>query len=143
MEHVAIMKKSWGLTEKILTGQKKIESRWYKAKVAPWDRIKTGDAVYFKDSGEPVTIKATVENVIQFEGLNPTRVKEILAKYGDLDGIDKKDIPSYFELFKNKNFCMLIFLKNPKEIEPFQIDKKGYGMMSAWMCVEDIGRVKI
>lgn len=30
MEHVAIMRKSWGLTDKILSGQKKIESRWYK-----------------------------------------------------------------------------------------------------------------
>lgn len=27
MEHLAIMRKSWGLTDKILNGQKKIESR--------------------------------------------------------------------------------------------------------------------
>jgi len=27
MEHIAIMKKSWELTDKILNGQKKIESR--------------------------------------------------------------------------------------------------------------------
>ena len=48
MEHVAIMKKSWGLTEKILTGAKKIESRWYKNKHTPWNRIKSGEIVYFK-----------------------------------------------------------------------------------------------
>lgn len=30
MEHVAIMKKSWGLTRKILSGEKTIESRWYR-----------------------------------------------------------------------------------------------------------------
>ena len=40
MEHVAIMKKSWGFIEKILGGQKTIESRWYSLKSKPWDNIK-------------------------------------------------------------------------------------------------------
>ena len=74
MEHVAIMRKSWGLTQKILSGKKKIESRWYKVKYAPWDRIKFGEIVYFKDSGEPVTIKTEVEKVIQFSDLTPIGV---------------------------------------------------------------------
>ncbi|MDO8559127.1 MAG: hypothetical protein Q7R84_02240 [bacterium] len=44
MEHLAIMKKSWGLTEKILSGQKKIESRWYLSKRSPWDTIEVWGA---------------------------------------------------------------------------------------------------
>ena len=56
MQHLAIMKKSWNLTDKILTGKKKIESRWYKNKYKPWNKIKTEDVVYFKDSGIPVKI---------------------------------------------------------------------------------------
>ncbi len=87
MEHVAIMRKSWGLTEKILTGQKKIESRWYSVKYKPWNSIKKGEAVYFKDSGEPVRIKAEVSKVIQFADLTPKRVREILDEYGKDDGI--------------------------------------------------------
>ena len=43
MEHLAIMKKSWNLTQKILTGERKIESRWYKNKHTPWNKIKSGD----------------------------------------------------------------------------------------------------
>lgn len=66
MEHLAIMKKSWKLTEKILSGEKKIESRWYKSKRVPFGRISAGETVYFKDGGEPVTIKAEVEKVLQF-----------------------------------------------------------------------------
>ena len=66
MEHLAIMRKSWGLTDKILTGQKKIESRWYSVKYKPWDSIKEGETVYFKDSGGPVRIKAEVARVMQF-----------------------------------------------------------------------------
>ncbi len=40
MDHVAVMKKSWGLVPKILAGEKICESRWYKSKRPPWDIIK-------------------------------------------------------------------------------------------------------
>src|SRR3989344_3255413 len=96
MDHVAIMRKSWGLTQKILTGQKKIESRWYKSKHSPWGRIKKGDAVYFKNSGEPVSIKAKVRKIISFSGLTPRKVKEILDEYGKDDGIEKNKMPEFF-----------------------------------------------
>ena len=142
MEHVAIMRKSWDLTQKILSGQKKIESRWYKVKYAPWNRIKSGEIVYFKDSGEPVTIKAEVDKVIQFSDLTPDKVKEILYQYGQADGLGIDKIPKFFEMFKDKKYCMLIFLKNPQEIEPFEIDKSGFGAMSAWISVEDVNRIK-
>ncbi|MBU3923352.1 MAG: ASCH domain-containing protein [Nanoarchaeota archaeon] len=142
MEHLAIMRKSWGLTQKILSGQKKIESRWYHMKCAPWDRIKSGEVVYFKDSGEPVTIRAEVDKVIQFSDLTPKKVGDILDEYGEDDGLDADKVPEFFEMFKDKKYCMLIFLKNVGKIEPFEIDKSGFGMMSAWICVDDIGRIK-
>lgn len=143
MHHIAIMKKSWGLTEKILGGEKKIESRWYKNKVRPWGKIKKGDVVYFKNSGEPVKIKADVGEVLQFENLTPKSVKNILNKYAKDDGIEKNKIQEFFELFKHKNYCMLIFLKNPIEIKPFDIDKTGFGAMAAWISVDDINQIKI
>ena len=142
MDHIAIMKKSWRLTQKILSGQKKIESRWYKSKCAPWGKIGKGDTVYFKDSGEPVSIKTEVEKVISFSDLTPERVSQILDEYGNDDGIGKDKIKEFFELFKNKNYCLLIFLKNPKQIEPFEIDKTGFGMMSAWLSVGNIDKIR-
>ncbi len=87
------MRKSWELTQKILSGQKKIESRWYSVKYKPWGRIKENDIVYFKDSGEPVRIKAEVSKVMQFADLSPKKVKEILEKYGDDDRLEKDKIP--------------------------------------------------
>src|SRR3972149_2883842 len=105
MDHVAIMKKSWGLTQKILSGEKKIESRWYKSKYRPWGKIKKGDIIYFKDSGEPVLMRAMVEKVISFSDLTPKKVRLILDKYGSIDGIEKNKIPKFFELFEDKNYC--------------------------------------
>jgi len=106
------------------------------------DKIKSGEIVYFKDSGEPVTIKTAVEKVIQFSDLTPEKVKEILYQYGQADGLGIDKIPEFFEMFKNKKYCMLIFLKNPQKIEPFEIDKSGFGAMSAWISVSDINRIK-
>ncbi|MCP6718197.1 MAG: hypothetical protein KJI70_01440 [Patescibacteria group bacterium] len=143
MDHLAIMKKSWGLLPKILTGEKTIESRWYKTKYRPWDNIQTRDVVYFKDSGKLVSVKTEVRKVIQFSNLIPEKVKEILEKYGENDGLGIDDIPRFFEMFKNKKYCILVFLKNPKKIKPFRINKKGYGTMSAWIVVNDISQIKI
>lgn len=142
MEHVAIMKKSWGLTDKILDGRKKIESRWYLAKCRPWDRIKKEEAVYFKDSGCPVKIKARVEKILQFADLTPGRVREILDEYGKDDGLVPEKLFEFYKRFKDKKYCILVFLKNPRRVKPFNIDKKGLGLMSAWLTVDDIARIK-
>lgn len=142
MDHLAIMRRSWKLTPKILSGKKKIESRWYEIKYSPWDKIKSGDVVYFQDSGEPVTVKAEVDVVQQFSNLTAERVKEILERYGKDDGIEKEKIPEFFDRFKDKKYCMLIFLKNPQLIKPFRIDKTGFGMMSAWISIENINDIK-
>ncbi|HUS49007.1 MAG TPA: ASCH domain-containing protein [Candidatus Paceibacterota bacterium] len=141
MEHLAIMKKSWKLTEKILSGKKKIESRWYKSKYPPWDNIHPGEKIYFKNSGEEVVLKAEVERVLQFSNLTPKKVKEILHKYGNEIGIEIEEIPKFLEAFKSKNYCILIFIKNPQKIEPFKITKKGYGIMSAWITLENINKI--
>lgn len=142
MEHIAIMRKSWGLTQKILSGQKKIESRWYSVKCKPWGIIKKGETVYFKDSGESVKIRAEVNKVMQFADLTPKRVKRILNKYGNDDGLKKEKTSEFFRRFKDKKYCLLIFLKNPVEIKPFKIDKTGFGVMSAWITVNDVSRIK-
>lgn len=142
MDHIAIMKKSWKMIPKILQGAKVIESRWYYNKSMPWDKIKTGDTIYFKNSGEPVTIKAKVTKVLQFTDLDLSKITEILIKYGKKDGIDKNDIPKYIQLFKDKNYCILVFIKNPQRVLPFQIIKQGYGAMAAWISIDNICRIK-
>lgn len=142
MDHVAIMRKSWGLLPKILAGEKIIESRWCKNKAVPWGRINPGETVYFKNSGEKVSVKATVEKVLKFENLEPNKIKDILNKYGVGIGIKIEDAEKYFELFKDKKYCLLIYLNNACEIEPFEINKTGFGAMAAWMCVENIKKIK-
>ena len=124
MDHVAIMSKRFGdLIAKIFSGEKKIESRWSINKIAPWGRVKRGDAVYFKNSGGPVIAMASVSKVLQFENLNHIKVREILNKWPLVD----------YEWAKNKSYCVLIWLKNPKKVRPFKINKSGFGSAAAWL----------
>jgi hypothetical protein len=143
MDHIAIMKKGWLLIPKIQNGTKIIESRWYLNRSAPWGKINSDDTIYFKNSGEPVTLSAKVDKVLSFENLNPKKVEELLHKYGQEDGIEEKDIPIFYERFKDKKYCLLIYLKEVREVQPFTIDKTGFGSMSAWMCVEDINLLQL
>lgn len=142
MDHVAIMKKSWGLLPRILSGQKTIESRWYQSRRLPWGKIAANDVVYFKNSGNPVTVKAVVENVLSFSGLTPEKIKNILNEYAQDIGIEKNKERQFFALCKDKKYCLLIFLKNPERVQPFEIDKTGFGMMSPWLTIENIDKIK-
>lgn len=136
------MKKSWGLTEKILTGEKTVESRWYKSKYAPWNRINSGDTIYFKDSGKAVAVKARVMKVLQFDNLNPKKTEQILVKYGKADLGASHIMPEIREYVSGKNYCILVFFDNVEKIEPFDIDKTGFGAMSAWITVDNINQLK-
>ena len=134
------MKRSRKLITKILSGEKTIESRWYVNRICPWDRINVGDTVYFKDSGELVTAKANVSKALQFKNLSPGSVKDILKTYGK--GIGMEPSEKNIKWCATKNYCILIFLEGVHEIEPFAIDKTGFGLMSAWIMVDDVNKIK-
>ena len=142
MEHIAIMKKAWGFTRKILSGEKTVESRWYMSRRLPWGRIRQGDAVYFKDSGEPVSVVARVAKVIQFSDLTPRKVGEIVERYGREAGMGKGDLQKFSGEFKNKRYCILVFLRDAHGVEPFRVDKSGFGLMSAWMTLNDVNAIR-
>lgn len=143
MVHVAIMKTSWQLLPKILSGEKIVESRWYKNRHAPWGRINPGDTLYFKDSGKPVTVKSNVTKVEQIEIQNNSQALIIMQKYALADlGTTKlsSDIRNYIT---DKKYAIFVHFNRAKKIDPFEIDKSGFGMQSAWICVEDVVRIKI
>lgn len=143
MHHLAIMKKSWGLLPKILSGQKTVESRWFKTKHTPWNQVRVGDTLWFKNTGEPVTVKAKVARVLQFEGLNKEKTKQILSQYGESDlGLNGPVPPEIKTYFENKNYCLLVFFDSVQPVKPFNINKKGFGAMAAWICVNDINTIK-
>lgn len=142
MDHVAIMDKKFGFIPKILNGQKSIESRWYIRQSCPWDKIREKDTVYFKNSGESISTKAPVSKVLQFMDLTPNKVNDLLIRFGENIGLTSSQLPSFESQVRHKKYVILVFLEKPELIEPFNIDKTGFGAMSAWICVEDINNIR-
>ena len=136
------MNSKLALIPDILSKKKKIESRWYVTKRTPWNKIAEGDTVYFKDSGKKVTARAEVERVLQYE-LTPIIIEEIIGGYGNEGGINLKNKDSKNEFYATKKYCVLVFLKNPCNIEPFDINKKGFGSGCAWITTEKIEGIKV
>ncbi len=141
MDHVAIMRKSWGLIPKILSGEKAIESRWYRTKRTPWDKVTTGDYIYFKNAGEPVTARATAAEILQFNINSITDIKNIVSKYGKEICLVNSEPTTWGGLPK---YCILIKLATPMIVtSPFDIDKSGFGIGAAWLTVPNINKIKI
>ena len=138
MHHLAILAKPRKLLAKIISGEKTIESRWYQHQKTPYNSISKDDTMYFKDSGEPVTVKATVAAVQFFANLDEQKIKTILQQYGDRICLPVSHAPELV----GKKYCTLIFLKEVIEIDPFHIDKSGFGLMAAWITVENIEEIK-
>ncbi len=112
MEHLAIMKK--GYIEKILSGEKKIESRFSINKITPFNKISLGDIVYMQETGKEVTAMFEVEKVLFFENLTENVVEKIYNRYG-------KDIcaeQEFWNLKKNSKYAALIYIKAPRNIVP-------------------------
>ena len=149
MDHIAILRKSNikkgdDLLGDILDGTKTIESRWYINRIAPWNKIKSGESVYFKESGQPITAKAKVSKVLQFENLNNESMKEIIDKYGNkiAPNTSKETFYEWITTHENKRYCILVFLSDVEKITPFNINKSGFGNSCAWMVLEDIEGIR-
>ncbi|QQG43120.1 MAG: hypothetical protein HYW45_02865 [Candidatus Daviesbacteria bacterium] len=85
--HLAIFSKDVG--EKILTGQKTMESRFSQSKNAPFQQISTGDLVYIKPSGKEIIGEFRVNKVIFFDGLTPQDLLDIEKRYGAELAVDQ------------------------------------------------------
>lgn len=143
MDHVAILNKKLPWLERIKYGEKTVESRWYQHKKAPWNNISIGDRVFFKNSGEAVTLMARVCKVRFCEGLNPNATEDLVKKHVVDLGLRTHEVEAFLHSVECKRFCILITLTDVIEIDPFAISKKGFGSMSAWITVADINQIKL
>ncbi len=140
MQHLAILDKKRKLLAKIISGEKTIESRWYKSKINPWDKIKAGETVYFKESGDPVSVRATVQEVMQFY-MPKANVTELIKKYGKEICFSNPE-SQVVEWCGQRKYAILIRLKEVQKIEPFAINKKGFGLMAAWISLPEIEAIR-
>lgn len=137
MDHLAIMKPSLRLIAKILTGEKYIESRWYKHRRAPWGKVCVGDRIFFKDAGKGVTATARVSKVVQLQVNSQEEALKYAKTYQKGICLSSEAI-SNTQWLIGKKFIILLYLSDAKSITPFPINKSGYGNACAWITCESI-----
>jgi len=142
MIHIAIMNKQWKLIEKILSGEKTIETRWYKTKRLPWNSVFPGETIYFKDAGSPITLRVTVKKVKQYADLTSQKIYKIISENWKSIIVDKQKRALLEDHAIGKKYCILIVVGNVETVSPFEITKKGYGLQSAWITVSSIDLLK-
>lgn len=143
MHHVAILKASWKLIPEIIDCNKTIETRWYMQKRLPWNRIKKGDHIFFKDAGKPVQVEAAVTKVTQIEVTADFQAEALIDQIWQKDVVFSKLIPELQKYIAGKKYGIIVEFENATEIPAFDIDKTGYGLQAAWLSVEDIGQIRI
>jgi ASC-1-like (ASCH) protein len=126
--HLVILKKPY--LDAVLVGQKRIESRFTKAKRYRFRRVLVGDKLFLKQSCGPVCATATAAAVKYFENLTPKQIIEIKQQYNHhIIGSD--------EYWGRKSYCrsgFLVWLGDVTSIEPVRINKKDW---RAWVVLTE------
>ena len=134
--HLVVLKKPY--LDAILAGQKRIESRFTKAKHYAFGRVLPGDKLFLKESSGPVCAVAVAKTVKNFENLTPEQIAEIRQQYNhSIEGSDE-----YWQSKSSCRFGFLVWLEEVKSIEPVRICKKDW---RAWVVLtekENFGLLK-
>ena len=141
MDHIAIMSKEIPFLERVLAGTKTIESRLYSSKRLPWNKISSGDQIYFKNVGEFISAQAQVQSVKQFENCSSNDIENLIRANASALGLLEDEITNFIQQVSQKRYVILLYLDKVKTIKPFQINKKGFGSMAAWITVPDIKQI--
>jgi len=116
--HLAILKKPY--LQAILSGRKRIESRFTRIRREPFGMISAGDTIFLKQSSGPVCGMASVRTVMSFEHLTPREILQIKQRYNHEIGGDEEFWESKFDC----RFGVLIWLAQVRDIKPVRIGKK-------------------
>lgn len=129
IKHLAIFKGDGA--QKILSGEKTIESRFARGKIAPYGVISAGDLVYIKPSGEDIVGQFKVKKVIFYDGLEDGDVEEIKNKYEKNLAVDE----GYWKGKEKCKFCSLIFIGESTKFitSPIKLKKKD---LRGWVVLD-------
>lgn len=119
-KHLAIF--SGHLADLILNGQKTIESRFSKAKIAPFGQVSVGDIVYIKPSGGEIIGQFRVNKVINYDGLDYQDILNIQNIYNNKILADDM----YWASKKDAHYGTLIFIGECNQFitSPLKIRKR-------------------
>lgn len=127
--HLAILVQPY--LGKLLKGEKTIESRWMKHRIAPYGRVNTGDIVYVKKSGGLVVASFVVGWVKEGQVKPLTAFGAAAFAYANQGAICINDTFIRTQL-DSKNFAVFVEVTDLKPLTPFPLEKAG---MAGWVVL--------
>lgn len=125
--HIAILSHK-SVLDKILSGEKTIESRFSRVKSVPFGQIAAGDLVYFKLSGGPVLGRATIGRVEEFDNLTPRQIDELAKHYRTELALSEDFLARKME----SKYASLLFLEGVEATTPWNYKQDG---RSGWIVL--------
>ena len=116
--HLAMLHQPY--IDRILSGEKTIESRFMNSRQPPYGKIGGSDIMLLKQTSGPVLGIALVKEVLQYGPLKPGGAEEVLSKYKNELCVEKE----FVNLKKNSKYAVLIRLAASVKISPFSIIKR-------------------
>jgi hypothetical protein len=116
--HLAVLVEPF--LEYILEGRKTVESRFSIRRVAPFDRVDSGDIVLLKRSCGPIVGLCEVSDV-WFYHLDPASWLEIREDYGRALCIED---PEFWRTRQHTSFATLMRLQHTRELPPVPFPKR-------------------
>ena len=128
-KHLAIF--TGTAAEDILQGRKTIESRFSKAKIAPFLAVNTGDIVYIKPSGKELIGEFRVKKVIFIDGLKEDDFMMIKERFGEKISADER----YWSEKEDCKYGTLIFIGESTRflIPPIKVSKRD---LRGWVVLD-------
>ena len=125
--HIAILSHK-SVLDKILSGQKTIESRFSRVKSVPFGQIAVGDLVYFKLSGGSVMGYARIARVEEYDNLTPRQIDDLAKLYRQELALSEDFLARKME----SKFASLLFLERVVATEAWNYKQEG---RSGWIVL--------
>lgn len=128
-KHIAIFTPD--LAEKILSGEKTVDSRFSRSKIIPFGQVSSGDIVYIKPSGKEIIGQFIVRKVIFYDGLTKEDIMEIKKEYGQKISANE----TFWQEKLASKYATLIFVEQANRFltSPIKYPKKD---LRGWLIID-------
>lgn len=128
MEHIAIMA---GDAQTVARGYKTVELRFAKGRVVPYERILSGDLIYFRDLGGPFVARAAAGRTEFYSDIEPDDIEGFRRLYGTEINAGEQ----FWQEAQDKRFATLIFLRDIEPLKPYWLKSAPFNR-SQWIVLD-------
>lgn len=140
MDHVVYVDTKARELEKLLAGEKTMIIRGATGRKLPHGRVHSGDRLFFIQNKGDGMVRACAEASAVFNSEKLTEEESITIVESNQPKLSLT--LDQVKRWAGKRYLVLIEVKDVQPVEPFAIDRSGYGNMDDWLPVEEIEQVK-